>query len=97
MAKKPIKKKVAAKVAEPEFDNSITGVLFKNNKKRSGKKDPDMKGSFTDSEGNEYWLSAWGKDHKKYGRYLSISATLKEAVEEEEEEEDDNGSDDLPF
>jgi len=73
---------------ESEYDNSNSGALFKNTKKRAGKKDPDLKGSFTDSEGNEYWLSAWVGMHKKYGQYFSIKASPKEEQETEKEEED---------
>lgn len=89
--KKPVKK-VAAKKAEKEYDNSNRGVLFINDKK-SGKSHPDYKGNFTDSDGNEFWLSAWKKTSKDGNtKFLSISATAKEeeAEEAEEAEEDDS-------
>lgn len=80
---------------EPEYDNSNTGVLFKNNKKKN-EDHPDMRGSFTDEYGNEFWLSAWSKEHDKYGKYLSIVATPKEDQHATKKGKRDN-SDDLPF
>lgn len=35
-----------------------TGVLFKNNRKQTDKH-PDYTGSYTDGDGNEYFLDAW--------------------------------------
>ena len=72
--KKPVRKQAEE---ESEYDNSNTGVLFQN-KKRKNEDHPHMRGSFTDSEGNEFWLSAWSKEHDKYGKYLSIVASPKE-------------------
>ncbi len=74
--KKPIKK-AAKKAPAKEFDNSNRGVLFINHDKK-GSTHPDYKGSFTDADGNEFWLSAWKKTSKDGAhKFLSISATLK--------------------
>lgn len=87
MAKKPVKK-----VAKKEYDNSNRGALFVNHDKKKPTH-PDYKGSFTDADGNEFWLSAWKKTSKDgQHKFLSISATSKEEEVEaatEEEVEDD--------
>lgn len=52
------------------YDNELSGVLFKNDNQREGKQDPNAKGSATIG-GVEYWVSAWTnttKDGKKYQR-----------------------------
>lgn len=43
----------------PEYDNRNTGVLFPNERKREGKRDPDLTGTWTDANNVEHWLSAW--------------------------------------
>lgn len=60
-----------------EGDNQ--GVLFKNEKKREGKRDPDYNGQIT-IDGKEYWLTSWintSKDGSK--KYMALKAKLKEA------------------
>lgn len=52
------------------------GSLFKNLRKQA-ENHPDLQGSFTDADGNEYWLSAW-KHTNNNGTYFSINATLKD-------------------
>lgn len=97
MATKKPAKKTAPKEEEVEIETN-KGVLFKNKRKRKGKKDPDYTGRMFDEDGREYWLSGWVKEHIKYGSYLSLSMTLKEDQEEEtEEEQTDASTDDLPF
>jgi len=90
MAKKTQRK------AEPEYDNSNTGVLFRNGKKKSDTH-PDMRGSFIDADGNEFWLSAWSHDHDKYGKYLSLVATPKEDEPTQKKGNRKGALDDLPF
>ncbi len=62
----------------PQYDNSNSGVLFKNEEKREGKKDPDYRGQ-ADIGGVLYWLDAWINEAKKDGRkFLSIRFKEKE-------------------
>lgn len=85
-------KKLAKKSTKKEYDNSNRGALFINHDKKKPSH-PDYKGSFTDGDGNEYWLSAWKKTSKDgQHKFLSIAATSKEeeveAAETEEAEDD---------
>lgn len=91
--KKKQQPKQAPKKQEPEYDNTNRGVLFQN-KNKENENQPDMRGSFTDAEGREYWLAAWSNSHKKYGKYLSISATPKD---EADGSRPNHGDDELPF
>ena len=48
-----------------------TAVLFPNERKREGKKDPDFTGSVT-LGGVTYWLSGWRNQDKNGKHYLSM-------------------------
>jgi len=88
---RPIKKTARAKgqatVVETEYDNTNTGVLFENAKKKSDKH-PDFQGSFTDEAGREFWVSGWEKTSRSGQYYISLAFTEKQESEEEEEEEE---------
>lgn len=58
-----------------EYDNNLTGVLFKNDKGDNEKR-PDYKGS-AEIEGVQYWVSAWIRDTAK-GKCLSMKYERKE-------------------
>ena len=85
----------------PQYDNNLRGVLFKNDEKRDGRKDPDYRGQ-CEIDGTQYWLSAWIKESQKDGRkFMSLSFQPKQAkdirgaVAHKEPEFDDDK--DLPF
>ena len=59
---------------EPKLNS---GALFKNDKGDNPNR-PDYKGTFTDGQGQELWLSAWVKKDKNGNSYMSISAQPKE-------------------
>lgn len=62
-----------------EYDNRNRFTLFRNTKKREGKKDADFNGTFTDSNGVEYWINAWATEPKSGGeKFLSGSIKRKE-------------------
>jgi hypothetical protein len=62
-----------------EYDNSNRGVLFKNDRKEKDTH-PDYKGSYTDGNGAEFWLSAWLKKDKNGNTFMSLSTTAKDEV-----------------
>ena len=57
----------------PEYDNRNRFVLFKNNRKREGKRDPDWTGTYWDDDGKEHWLSGWVNEtnNEKKEKFLS--------------------------
>jgi hypothetical protein len=59
-----------------QYDNKLSGVLFKNDKTKSSH--PDYRGSIEDDTGREFWVSAWIKDHRTRGKYLSLALTPKD-------------------
>ncbi len=64
-----------------EYDNRNRFTLFRNTKKREGKKDADFNGTFTDESGREWWINAWSQTPKNGGdKFLSGSVKLKEAT-----------------
>jgi hypothetical protein len=59
------------------YDNTNSGVLFKNDRKESAKH-PDYQGNIN-VDGVEFWLSAWIKEGQK-GKFMSLSVKKKEAA-----------------
>lgn len=63
----------------PEYDNNMTGVLFKNKKKQPGDKQPDYKGN-CEVEGKRWDVAGWirtnSKDDSKF-MSLKFSALYK--------------------
>lgn len=57
------------------YDNTNSGVLFKNDRKELDKH-PDYRGSI-DVDGKEFWLSAWIREGKN-GKFMSLSIKPKE-------------------
>ena len=61
----------------PEYDNSLRGALFLNDRKNTDKH-PDYKGSIEDDNGREFWVSGWIKTSGKGAKYLSLALTPKD-------------------
>lgn len=70
-----------------DYDNSNSGALFENEKKKPSH--PDLRGSCTiktpDGEVLELWVSAWQKTSKKGDDYFSLAFQLKDEQAEREE------------
>jgi len=64
-----------------DFDNKLSGALFKNDKGDNEKR-PDYKGSYTDGDGNEFWVSSWLKQSRDGKKFLSLSMQPKEKKEQ---------------
>lgn len=58
-----------------EYDNTNTGVLFKNDRKENDRQ-PDYQGSIN-VDGKEFYLSAWIKSGKN-GKFMSLAIKPKE-------------------
>lgn len=60
-----------------EYDNRNTFTLFRNSRKTADTH-ADFNGTFTDEEGNEYWMNAWAKAPKAGGeKFLSGNIKIK--------------------
>ena len=80
-------------MAYEQRDNS--GSLFKNDKMREGKSDPQASGTAM-IDGVEYWVSAWTKDGKEgRGKWQSLAFKRKDSKPEQEKSSDDLS--DIPF
>lgn len=72
-----------------DYDNTNRGGLFKNNRRRDGKNDPQLQGSL-DVNGVEYYISGWTKNNngEKYvdkngNAFISLSIRKREPREGE--------------
>lgn len=85
-----------------EYDNNLSGVLFKNDKDGNEKR-PDYKGS-AEIEGVQYWVSAWIREGAK-GKFMSMKYEAKEKQSapkpQQQSQQGTNGpdsfDDDIPF
>lgn len=76
-----------------EYDNTDRGVLFKNDRKKPGTKQPDYQGSINVG-GTEYELAGWVNESKKTGKkFLSLKVSTEQPENTEPVEHDD----DIPF
>lgn len=64
-------------MSQGQYDNSMRGALFANDRKTSPNH-PDYRGS-AEVDGQEYWVSAWIKEPRGGGKkYLSLAFTPKD-------------------
>lgn len=80
-----------------EYDNNLTGVLFKNDRKEK-ETQPDYKGS-SEIAGVEYWLSAWIKTGKNGNKFMSLAYTAKDQIasHNNEQKQTKKKEDDIPW
>ena len=62
--------------SKKNYDNTNSGVAFKN-KERRNDKDPDLRGTIN-VDGTDYWLSVWKNTHEEHGVYLKLAVNVKE-------------------
>jgi len=80
-----------------EYDNTNSGVLFREQEKKS-EKHPDFKGSIN-VEGNDYWLSGWVNEAKDGRKYFKLSVQPKESQGAKPAPKQSNSftNEDIPF
>jgi hypothetical protein len=83
-----------------EYDNTNKGALFGNDRKREGKKDPDLQGKLN-IDGTEHWISGWFFTYEKEGqKKRGINLALGDQVQAKAEKKSgrfDDLKDDIPF
>ena len=67
-----------------DFDNTNRGVIFVNDKKAEGSKQPDRTGSIN-IEGVEYFLDGWLKISQAGAKFMSLSVKRKEVQPQRQE------------
>lgn len=93
-----------------EYDNSNRGSIWKNEKKREGKQDPDFTGSQNIvcagcGEAHDYWVSAWRRKEGASEKAPALSFTVKRKdgkpapgpAPRGAKCDDDMGGDSIPF
>ena len=83
-----------------QYDNTNSGVLFRN-KDKTSEKQPDYRGSL-DVEGTTYWVSGWiktsGPSSKNPGeKFMSLAITPQESRSRAASTADEDFDDDIPF
>lgn len=59
-----------------KYDDRNRGQIWKNEKKRDGKQDPDFTGSLN-VDGKDYWVSAWKRKEGAADRAPALSFSVK--------------------
>lgn len=78
-----------------QYDNTNSGVLFRNEKKQT-EKHPDFTGSIN-SEGREFFLSAWVNEAKDGRKYFKLSLSPKDDKSAQPAQQQPIPDDDIPF
>lgn len=79
-----------------QYDNELSGALFKNENMREGKSDPNYKGSVTVG-GVEYWVSAWLNVAKSGQRFMSLKLKAKDGKSAPAKPAAEEFNDEIPF
>lgn len=76
-----------------DYDNNMTGIISKNEKKENDKH-PDIKGQ-CEIDGVQYWVAGWQKTRKSDGgKFYSLRFEAKDAKEEKKAPKKSSGFDD---
>ena len=87
-------------MAEPQKD--MSGVLFKNDRRRDGRQYPHLQGSCT-IDGRRYWISAWTntvqRGERQGEKYIALSFRVAEDRRDRPPAPAPDGpeDDDIPF
>ena len=55
-----------------DYDNRMSGYLYKNDYKEDGDAKPNYKGKFTDHENNQKEIAAWVRQDRNGKSFLSV-------------------------
>ena len=80
-----------------EYDNTNSGVLFREQEKKS-EKHPDFKGNIN-VEGKDYWLTGWVNEAKDGRKYFKLSVQPKDTQGSKPAPKQSNSftNEDIPF
>jgi len=79
------------------YDNNLTGVLFPNNKKQEGSKQPDYNGS-CEIEGKTYEIAGWKRQSNAGKPFLSLKLQIPQGKSEKPRQNEKKDSElDTPF
>lgn len=78
-----------------EYDNNMSGVLFKNDKRQTDKH-PNYRGS-CEINNEQYWMSAWLKKDKNGNTFMSLSFQSKEPPQNISNAPAEEDFEDIPF
>jgi hypothetical protein len=59
-----------------DYDNNLRGALFKNERKRPDKKDPDYTGT-CQIAGVEFFIDSWINEAKTGAKYMALKFKMK--------------------
>jgi hypothetical protein len=63
----------------PKYDNTDRGSIWRNERKREGKQDPDFTGSLNVG-GVEYWVNAWRKKEGQSDKAPALTFSVRPKV-----------------
>ena len=78
-----------------QYDNTNSGVLFRNEKKQT-EKHPDFTGSIN-SDGREFFLSAWVNETNDGRKYFKLSLSPKDEKPSKPAQQQSIPDEDIPF
>ncbi len=79
-----------------KYDDTNRGAIWKNEKKREDKQDPDFTGSLN-VDGHDYWVSAWRRKDGAPANAPALSFTVKRKDGKPQVTTKDDMDDEIPF
>lgn len=84
-----------------QYDNNLSGALFRNDDKRPDKQDPDYRGN-AEVDRKQFWIDAWINESRDGKRYMKLKfrpklAAEQSAVPHKEPAKAEDFDDDIPF
>ena len=73
-----------------EYDNNMTGILFKNDKKEEGSKQPDYNGT-AEIDNKQLEIAAWIRTSKTGKKFMSLKFQEPRQKKDAPKPDDDDG------